>query len=249
MDFLECDDPARYKTLWYSLRNNYLTGTYHYPNTLNNSLNLLIHYRTPVTHTIPCDGGGNQRGTNVQFTQVKGTDQQREAISRTDRNTRGDVTCYNCQCPGDIHLFLPNGANIQTFQFSLNQSEVLIPIGWVPLGYGYNISSICNVGLVDNIQYSNVTTTVHNNGDSKDYTQNASLHLLPLYVHFNSTSFVNILSLSEVDSHYQVTMDTTFESAFNVHTDNHTIVKFLKFGPELYYFDTVKSNKSPVNTY
>ena len=80
-------------------------------------------------------------------------------------------------------------------------------------------------------------------------TQTVSLQLLPLNVHFNSTSLANILSLSEVESHYQVTMDTTFESAFNVHINDHTILKFLKCGTVLYYFDTAKANKSPVNTY
>ena len=44
-------------------------------------------------------------------------------------------------------------------------------------------------------------------------------------------------------------MDTTVESAFNVHINDHTIFKFLRCGPVLYYFDTAKSNKFPVNAY
>ena len=35
MALLECYEPVRYKTLWYSIRNNSLTGTDHYPKTLN----------------------------------------------------------------------------------------------------------------------------------------------------------------------------------------------------------------------
>ena len=49
--FLECNDPGRYKTLWYSLRENYLTGIYNYPKILTESFNLPSHYRPPVTHT------------------------------------------------------------------------------------------------------------------------------------------------------------------------------------------------------
>ena len=44
-------------------------------------------------------------------------------------------------------------------------------------------------------------------------------------------------------------MDTTVESTFNVHINDHIIVKFLKCGHRLNYFDTDKSNKSPVNAY
>ena len=136
MDFLECADPARYNTLWYSLRKHSLTGAYHYPKTLTDSCNLLSHYRSSVKHTTPRYGGGNQQGTNVQFAQVKGTGQKCESIVGTDINTRSDVTCNNFQRPGHIRLFCPNGANIQAFQFILNQSEVLIPISWVLLNYG-----------------------------------------------------------------------------------------------------------------
>ena len=44
-------------------------------------------------------------------------------------------------------------------------------------------------------------------------------------------------------------MDTTVKSTFNAHINDHIIVKFLKCGHRLNYFDTDKSNKSPVNTY
>ena len=188
--------------MWSSLRNNSLTGADHYPKILTDSFNLLSHYRPPVTHTIPWDGGGNQQGKNVQLTQVKDTDKQNEAIEGTDGKTRADITCYNFQRPGHIHLFCPNGANIQTSQGTLNQSEVLIPISSVLLDSGSTVSIICNAELVDNIRYANVTTTVHTNGGSKDYTQTASLHFLPLDVHFNSTSLSNIIYLSEVEIHY-----------------------------------------------
>ena len=108
----------------------------------------------------------------------------------------------NCQRPGNIRLFCPNGENIQTFQVTLNQSEVLIIIIWVLLDYGSTIISICNAELFDNIVDANITTTFHTNGGSKDYTQTESLRLLPLDVHFNSTSLTNILSLSKVKSRY-----------------------------------------------
>lgn len=41
--FLVCSDPLIYKNLWYSLRNNSLTGVDNYPNTLTDSFNLIIH--------------------------------------------------------------------------------------------------------------------------------------------------------------------------------------------------------------
>ena len=73
--------------------------------------------------------------------------------------------------------------------------------------------------------------------------------MLPHEVHLNSISLVNIIFLSEVESHYQVTLDTTLYSSFNVHINYHTIIKFLKCGPGLYYFNTDKPNKPPVNDY
>ena len=44
-------------------------------------------------------------------------------------------------------------------------------------------------------------------------------------------------------------MDTTSESTFNVHINDHTVIKKLKYGPGMYYFDTDNSNKCPVNAY
>ena len=44
-------------------------------------------------------------------------------------------------------------------------------------------------------------------------------------------------------------MDTTFKSAFNVHNNYHKTVKFLNFRPGIYYVDTAKYNKPPVNAY
>ena len=52
-----------------------------------------------------------------------------------------------------------------------------------------------------------------------------------------------------MESNYQVTMDTTFESSFNIHIKNHKIVKFLKYWPGMYYFDTTRYNQVPVNAY
>ena len=74
MSFLESADPERCNTLWSSLRKNSLTSADHYPKALTDSFNLLSHYRPLVKNTIPLYVGGNQRGKNVQFTQVKGTD-------------------------------------------------------------------------------------------------------------------------------------------------------------------------------
>ena len=234
MVFLQYVNPERYNTLWYIHTKKYLTGAYHYPKTPTDSLNLISTYRTPVINTITQDGGGKQQGTNVQFTQEKGTDQQRKSISGIDRNTRDNVTFYYCQCPGHILSLCPNEANIQTFQVNLHQSEVLIPISWVLLDFGSSIISISNYGLVHTIWDTNVTTTVHTNGGSKNYTQTASLHLLPLDDHLNSTYLANLISLSEVESNYQVTMDTSVESVFNVHINDYTIDRILKFGPGLY---------------
>ena len=138
-------------------------------------------------NTIPRYGGGNQWGTNVQFTQVKVPNQQREAISGTDGNTRADITCYNCQRSRHIRLFCPYGTNIQKNQVTLNQSEVLIHIIWVLFDSGYTVSSILNSDPIYNIRDENFTATFHTNGVSKDYTQTASLHLLSLDVNFNST--------------------------------------------------------------
>ena len=100
-------------------------------------------------------------------------------------------------------------SNVQTFWVAINQSEVFISLSWVILDSGSIISSIFNAALVDNIWDANVTKTVYTNVVSKDYTHTASLHLLPLDVHFNSTPLANILFISEVEGHYRVTMDTT----------------------------------------
>ena len=70
MYFLECDEPVRYNTLWSSIINNYLTGADHYPRIMTISFNLIIHNRTPVTHTIPQDGGVSLKGKNIQLKQV-----------------------------------------------------------------------------------------------------------------------------------------------------------------------------------
>ena len=180
MDLLECDDHTGYKIFWYSLRKNPHTSADHWPKTLTYSFNINNHYRQPIKHTLPWDGGGKQQGTNVQFTQVKGTGQQRETIARTDRSTGADVTCYNFQRPGHIRLFFSNGDIIQTFQATLNHSKVLIIISLVILDSGSTVSMICYADIVDNILNENITTTIHTNCGSKDYTQTKSFHLIPI---------------------------------------------------------------------
>ena len=57
MNLLGCADPGIYKTVWSILRKNHLTTAENFPNTLTDSSNLLVHYRPPVTHTIPRDIG------------------------------------------------------------------------------------------------------------------------------------------------------------------------------------------------
>ena len=107
-------------------------------------------------------------------------------------------------------------------------------------------SRIWNTDLVDNIRDANGATTGHTKGRSKYSTQTVPLRLFPFDVIFNTTSLSNVPSLSDVESHYQVTTDTNVESVFNVHINNHAFVKFLKCGPGLYFFDTFKSNEYPV---
>ena len=91
MDFLEYDGPGEQNTLWYSLRINALTSEEKYPENLTESFNLIINYRSPVTHTNPWYGGGQQRDANVQFHQLKETDQQRDAIAGTKGTARALV--------------------------------------------------------------------------------------------------------------------------------------------------------------
>ena len=67
MAFLECADYVRYKTLWHSLMNNPLIGADDYPKKFTDSFNLISNDKPLVTHTIPLDGGGKQRGKILQF--------------------------------------------------------------------------------------------------------------------------------------------------------------------------------------
>ena len=110
MDFLECSYPEIYKNLWSNLWEKPHTGVDNYLKTLTESFSLIINYR-PLTPTNPQYGGRSQRGINVQFTQIKVTVQQHEATSGTYGNTRADVTCFNCQRPGNIFFFFPNRDN------------------------------------------------------------------------------------------------------------------------------------------
>ena len=69
------------------------------------------------------------------------------------------------------------------------------------------------------------------------------------YVHFNYAYLENTPPLSEGESNYQDNMDNTAKSSFNIHVNDHTVVKFLKYGPWPYYLDTAKSKKSTVDAY
>ena len=107
------------------------------------------------------------------------------------------------------------GVICKQIHVTFNESEFFILLGLEILDSVSTLSIVCYAEIADNIQDATVTTSVHTNNGCKDYTQTESLCLFLLPVHFNSTSLENILSLSDFDSHYLVTMGATVESEFN----------------------------------
>ena len=79
---------------------------------------------------------------------------------------------------------------------------------------------------------------VYTNGGQVNYDRIGVFSLLPFYVYFDECSMANILSLKDVSSKFQVTMDTTVENSMNVHVSDHQVLKFKQCGNGLHYLDT-----------
>ena len=77
------------------------------------------------------------------------------------------------------------------------------------------------------------------------------LNLLPIEVHYNPTSLVNVFSFDAVAKleGVRITLDTNIKRGFHV-TSHYISLKFLPCADGLYYFDTDSlKSKSPITEY
>ena len=61
-------------------------------------------------------------------------------------------------------------------------------------------------------------------------------------VFYNPNANANILSLTDVEENYRVTMETGNEKAINVHLGEDKFLKLMEYKKEIYYLDTSATN-------
>ena len=114
----------------------------------------------------------------------------------------------------------------------------MIPNTWILLDSCSFISSISNVDLVRDIEQAKQTTRAWKNSCFIDYNLQCKLNILNgLTTYFIKDGIANILSLSEVNNIYQVTMDTSKEKTMIVHISKNKVLVFKEIGNGFYYHD------------
>ena len=103
------------------------------------------------------------------------------------------------------------------------------------LDSGTTISLFCNRDLVHNVRDSKEILNLTTNAGSKIIDKEADVKGFGT-VKYDEDSIANIFGLQDLVDRYRVTMDSTKENAFLVHTDRDGIVKFKANGRGLYTY-------------
>jgi hypothetical protein len=247
-------DPTRYGTLLADLSNNYAMGKDEYPANLSAAYTLLVNYKTPVNARVR---ETTQAVVVAQRTAPEATAMtfaQKAALKPgTNGMTHDGVTCYNCQASGHYAVDCPTGTNTGTtlvqHAFSLAQTKTsgLDPL-WILLDSQSTVSVFKNPDMLRNIRKSEKTLRAITNGGYQDSSLIGDFPNLG-EVWFNSESIANILSLAEVRKVCRITMDTSCESAINVHRLDGSIMKFVEHDSGLYVYSSANVTNNTVSAY
>ena len=97
-------------------------------------------------------------------------------------------------------------------------SDGAINKAWILLDSCSTLNWFYNPSLILNVRpcTEEELMTVYTDSGQVDYNHVGTLSLLPFDIYFDKHSMANILSLKNVSSKFQVTMDTTDENSMNV---------------------------------
>ena len=222
-------DPIRYKSLWTSLENDMSLSVDKYPTTISRAMNLLTTWKDPTMKKVgtggPRGGDGADRRDGVTFAQVA---RSGGATPGTDGITHAEVKCYNCNWFGHYANSCPRrDSHVQGAHVTLAQSK-LLQSGDLLLDNQSSISICCDKDFVADLKRDPRGVHVITNGGSINADFYGTSTILPKLtnVWYNEDSITNILSLSEVQKHYRVTMDSESNDGFVVHLDGEKKLKF-----------------------
>ena len=241
-------DESRYTKLQDSLMDGVYKGRDEFPVTVTAAYDLLQH-----------NSGDTPNDTNKRLGRFRFRRRNNFTLTQTtklgctpgrDGKVYSHVKCHNCEEPGHYANQCPKSKTVTFAHFSLTQKKLeLINKNWVLLDTCSTVSVFCNPVLVKNIISCapGDGITVLTNGGSETFNQVATSTLLPLQVHFNSSSIANILSLSDIANleGARLTMDTHIDRAINLHYQEK-LIQFRECVDGLYYWDSTTSehNKS-----
>ena len=105
----------------------------------------------------------------------------------------------------------------------------------IMLDSGTTVSLFCEESLVENIRKSNCSMNLATNAGSKIIDNEADVKGFGT-VKYDPKSIANIFGLCDLKKKYRVTLDTSKEDAFLVHTNQNGIIRFEANGSGLYVY-------------
>ena len=266
--FLRTVNRRKYGPLIYELENGHTRGLDVLPKTVTAAYEMCLHDRR-VSH------GGDASEQGLLFAQNGRGPPSGPPIAGTDGVFRRTMRCFGCnrdghivpQCPFTATQSPddppPNSATgvsnclvgyvrelSRDSGFSFAQVPPTVPSSWILLDSQSSHNIFCSAHLLTDIKHCGHNgLTTYSNGGSQHTTMIGHYPPLNLDVWYNPESIANILSLSAVEDVARVSLDSSCESAFTVHSN--PIMKFSRRHLNLYAFDTahpvVNITKQPLS--
>ena len=254
--FLRTVNRRKYGQLIEELENGQTKGLDVLPKTITAAYEMCLHDRRGSHSTMTSDYG-------FSFAQNHGRGPPSgPPIAGTDGVFKRNIRCFGCnrdghcvpQCPfaatdtpNDPPPNNPTGVSnclvsfvrnlSQETGFSFAQVPPTVPESWILLDSQSSHNIFRSAHLLTNIRHcGNYGLTTYSNGGSQHTVMMGTYTPLNLEVWYNPESIANILSLSEVEDVVRVSLDSSCDSAFVVHTD--PLMKFTRRNMNLYAYDT-----------
>ena len=253
-------DPARFSQLQTDLQNSYILNRDEYPVDCAAACALLTNYKLPSGARGRTSGNpAAVRPSAVPSPEASAmTFVQAGHVKGDDASYFSHITCHKCNCVGHYADHCPQKVDaaappasgttlVQHSSFVLAQAdESAIDPAWILLDSQSTVSVFCNPSYLSNIRPSPRILHARTNGGHQDSSLIGDFpNLGPVW--YNPASIANILSLSEVLSVCEVSMNSAVEKAMLVHRLDGSIMKFEQHPCGLFVFSP--NDSSVVSAY
>lgn len=256
--FIDGADKKRYSELKNRIKNDYTIHGTGYPRTLTAAYRLMVRYRpddrqqrsrTEVSfyqeHDDESSPGNNTRGRGRGRRHNKSgrgghhpnRQNPQQGNSMESESTNPDTSNL------DNHDNTPY-PDLRSVEYAFKQfmEQPRLPDNWIIMDSGSSIDMFANPNLLEEIHEAEEPLRVISTGGVTTVTKLGTLPGYPNKVWCHPGGVANILSMSNVKSHFRVTYDNHDCDVFRVHLAKGRAICFRSNGRGLYYYDTNEGN-------